>query len=229
MNPARAKDMKRSLSFGEIKDAVTQEVIQVASDFGLVKQFFFPLLRQQELLEHYPLIVTSLYRAVTGNILMGLCRLFEADANPRLACLKTFLDYLRTGSGMMPKEYAGAEERRRKYLEQFGQFDREISAANKRLAVQRSAYWAHSDLTKRDRELPIKWEELEQFIELAQKILREYYSAYENVDQRFEVVDLGWEPEGFLKWCRLDDYAAHRKKELEEQVRQFRQRVERNE
>jgi hypothetical protein len=65
---------------------------------------------------------------------------------------------------------------------------------------------------------------VEELIKLAQKVLQGYFSAYEATDQRFEVVDVEWEPENFFKWARLDDYAAHRKAEVESRVAEIRRR-----
>jgi hypothetical protein len=45
----------------------------------------------------------------------------------------------------------------------------------------------------------IEWVEVRGFVEKAQAIMKGYYSAFEEADQRFEVVNLGWEPKNFLE------------------------------
>lgn len=203
--------MSERPTFEDVKEAVRQEVISATTNYGLVRRFLWPLVNPEELMQHYPLLLDSLHGAVAGNVVMTLSRLFEDGQDARRASLQTFLAHVAAGagrprprrSGKRPTEPRSQDTWRRSGKPTDGWPSRE------------NAYWAHADLTKRQRpELGITWAEVGRLIELAQKILGRYFSAYEGATQKFEVVDLlGWEPENFFKWARLDDYAAHRAKE----------------
>lgn len=71
---------------------------------------------------------------------------------------------------------------------------------------------------------PIEFKEIEEFITVAQEILKRYYSAYEKVDQRLLVVNVEWEPKQFLEWCRLDDYAEHHRKATAAKMEEYRKK-----
>jgi len=185
---------------------VRNDVIRAASDYQLIKEIFFSVMNQPKLLEHYPWLVPRLYLAVTGEIIMTLCRLFETKRDPRKASLVMFLNGVRQLS-IDDDDRLG--ERKRAYLRRTSALLAEIESVEKKLVGHRNAYLAHNDLTKVGRVDIIKWNEVHSFIEKAQAILKGYFSAFQESDQKFEVVNLGWEPQQFLQWCRLDKYAEH--------------------
>lgn len=198
--------MRRRPSLAEVTETVRNDVIRATSDYGLIKEVFFSVMNQPALLDHFPWLVPRLYLAVTGEIIMTLCRLFETKRDPRKASLAMFLE----GVGQLPIEDGDRLcERKRVYLGRKSDFLAEIRLVEGRLAGYRNAYLAHNDLTKVGRVDIVKWEEVRSFIENAQAILKGYFSAFQESDQRFEVVNLGWEPEQFLRWCRLDKYSEH--------------------
>ncbi len=211
-------------SFEQVKTTVLNEVIRATSDYALIKMFFFSLLNQPMLMEHYPALVEQLYLAVTGNIVMALSRLFEAREDDRKASLITFLNHV----GQLPRpegEPTRTTTRQNEYWENIKAFMKDIETVEKCLVWYRNAYLAHNDLTKAGR-VDIKWEDVATFIEVAQNIVKKYYLAFEETDQRFEIANLGWEPRLFLEWCRLDNYAKHRQDEMEARKREFRRRMD---
>lgn len=218
----RKKVVHRKPSFAEITETVRDDVIRATSDYGLIKEMFFTLMNQQKLRDHYPWLVPRLYLAVTGEIIMTLSRLFETKRDHRKASLVMFLD----GVERLPVDDADRlRERKRRYRDQIPAFQAEIESVEEKLVWYRNAYLAHNDLTKVDR-VDIKWVELHSFIEKSQAILKGYFSAFEEADQRFEVVNLGWEPKQFLEWCRLDKYAEHHAAHVEKRRQELRRRIE---
>jgi hypothetical protein len=133
------------------------------------------------------------------------------------ATLKTLLRHLK---GRPPSE----EERVRQYRKGIDGWLQRIAEIKKRLDGYRNTALVHNDLTKVEREKAIEFGEIEQFIALAQEILKRYYSAYEKVDQRLLVVNVEWEPKQFLEWCRLDDYAKHHGKMVEGKREELRRK-----
>lgn len=214
--------MRRRPAFGEITETVRNDVIRATSDYGLIKEMFFPLMNQPKLLDHYPWLVPRLYLAVTGEIIMTLSRLFETKKDHRKASLIMFLGGVRQLPIDDGDRLCG---RKRAYVDRIPAFLVEIGSVEEKLIWYRNAYLAHNDLTKVDR-VDIKWAEVPSFIEKAQAILKGYFSAFEEADQRFEVVNLGWEPKQFLEWCRLDEYAVHHAAHVERCREELRRRIE---
>jgi hypothetical protein len=194
--------------FSEILDTVRRDVIRAASHYPLVTGFFFKVMNQAQLLDHYPWLLPDLFLAVTGNIVMTLGRLFEVTENPRTACLMTFLSRIERHHARDAGVKPHLKERRADFLAKVPQWRIEIKKANLRLAVRRNADLAHNDLTKVGRS-DIKWTEIKDMISLAERILKTYFHAFHEANQKFVVVNSEWEVPNFLKWARLDDYAAH--------------------
>jgi len=198
----------RNAGFEQVKEAVQSDVILAASDYELIKRVLWPLMNQRRLLEHYPWLVPELYKAVTGNIVMALCRLFDSRRDARNATLATFLCHVQERPSLGVKPYL--KEKQEKYIVGIPELVKKIKRIEKRLTLFRSAYLAHSDLTKRGRaDAELQWQEIESFIGEARGIVRGYCSAFEGADQRFEIVNVEWETRNFLQWCRLDDYSKH--------------------
>lgn len=200
--------------FTEVLETVQRDVTRVASHYPLVTGFFFKIMNQRELVDHYPWLLEDLFLAVTDDIIMTLGRLFETSDDPRTACLTTFLlgvELHHAGdAGVRPH----LKERRAGFLGKIETWRREIKAVEKRLALHRNASLAHNDLTKVGRS-DIRWTEIKDMISLAEGVLKEYFHAFHETDQRFVLANVEWELDNFLKWCRLDDYVAHRTKERE--------------
>ncbi len=147
----------------------------------------------------------QLFLAVTGNLIMTLGRLFETRQDYRVASLTTFLDHVQKLGIENPSHL---KKRESAYLEAIPRFRKSIRWIEARLRWYRDAYVAHNDLTKVGK-VNIKWVQIKGFISVAQRILKGYYHAHHETDQRFGVVNLEHEPEQFLVWCRLDDYEKH--------------------
>jgi hypothetical protein len=157
---------------------------------------------------------------------MTLGRLFERTDDPRRACLLTFL------SGVEPHHAGDADvkphlkERRAAFIDNIDGWRVQIEAAHKRLALRRNADLAHNDLTKVGRS-DIKWTEIKEMISLAESILKTYLHAFHETDQKFVVANVEGELNNFLKWTRLDDYAAHRARESDRRRAAFEDWVRR--
>jgi len=203
----------------KVRDAVTHDVIRVTSDYALVQRLLLPMVRQPKLLEHYPSLVVQFYSAVTGNVILTLCRLFDDSNEMAQATLKTFLRHLK---GRPPGK--GDEERVKQFRRDIDGWLKRIGEIKKRLDGYRNTVLVHNDLTKVGGDKPIEFKEVEEFIALAQEILGRYYSAHERVSQRFLVVNVEWEPKQFLEWCRLDDYAEHHRKATAAKMDEFRKK-----
>lgn len=204
-------------AFEEIRDTITQDVIRVATDYALVQRLLVPMVRQPKLLEHYPSLIVQLYSGVTRNVILALCRLFDDVNDMRQATLKTFLRQLK---GRSPSE----DERIQAYRRRIDGWLLRLAEIKRRLDGYRNTVLVHSDLTKIADDKPIEFKEIEEFITVAQEIVKQYYSAYEKVDQRLLVVNVEWEPKQFLEWCRLDDYAEHHRKATAAKMEEYRKK-----
>src|SRR5262245_30944455 len=78
--------------FAEIKAVVLNEVIHATNAYTLLTGLAFPMRNQPLLYQHYPYLVDSLVTALTGQVLMTVCRLFDPDDDPRHASLTNFLN-----------------------------------------------------------------------------------------------------------------------------------------
>lgn len=202
--------MTQRIPFDVFAEAVHSEVVKASSDAALLEKLIFPLIRQQRLWDHYPAILHGFWAAVWSSFYMTLCRLFEIRTDRRLASLVNLLRWLQDGerpAQPLPLRWADAREGLlsgvRSQLENIKRIDG-------RLAVTRSGYLAHRDLTKANYEkAEIAFTELNGFLALSQNIVSEYLLAFLDQSQVYEPSNYGHEPVQFLRWCRLDDYATH--------------------
>jgi len=58
-------------------------------------------------------------------------------------------------------------------------------------------------------DLNVPLDELKTFLAFATEVLTDYYLAFQDESHTFEPSNFRHEPQQFLKWCRLDDYATH--------------------
>jgi hypothetical protein len=206
------------VAFDDLKTAVRGELIDATSTYRLLTKLVFPMYEQQRLHDHFPLILSSLYESLSRNVLMTVCRLFDPTTDPRHASLSNLLRRVEA--------HHSGEDVPRHLLERRAAFVQAIpgrlGAIVERwppLAQHRSAYLAHRDLTKT--KLPeVLFADVWAAVELATDILGHYFSAYEDAGHMFEYANVEHEPQEFLKWCRLDDYAAHFVRHLEQRRRE---------
>jgi hypothetical protein len=191
---------------------VQRDVTRVASHYPLVTGLFFKIMNQPELRDHYPWLLDELFLAVTHDIIMTLGRLFESTEDERTACLTTFLLGVEAQHATETDLSAREIAERGAFIKNLDVWRPELRAVNKRLAFVRNADLAHNDLTKVGRS-DITWVELKAMIALAEAILKQYFHAFRQEDQRFVVMNTEWEIRDFLRWTRLDDYASHRARE----------------
>lgn len=202
--------------FADIRGTVERDTIRVASHYRLVTDFFFKVMKQQELVNHYPWMLEELMLAVTSSIVMTLGRLFEWTDDPRRACLNTFLlgvEFQHSADTAGLPEHA--KERRAAYFARIPEWQQVIKKTHAQLALRRNFDLAHNDLTKVGK-TDLTWLQLNDMISVATEILGRYFGTFEATDHRFVVTNADHEPEAFLKWCRLDDYNAHKKKAWEQ-------------
>ena len=205
--------------FEQVLETVERDVMRVASHYPLVTGFFFKVMNQRELMNHYPWLLNDLFLAVTGDIVMTLGRLFETTDDPRTACLTTFLlgvERHHTDDEVRPH----LKERRAGFFVKIDAWRAEIKRVDSRLAWRRNADLAHNDLTKVGRS-DITWLEIKEMIALAESMLKAYYHAFHESDHKFVLANVEGELNTFLKWSRLDDYASHHAKERDDRRRRF--------
>jgi hypothetical protein len=209
--------MANTPSFDEIKSTVRSEVISATNVYTLLTGLVFPMVNQPLLSQHYPFIVFSLYDALTWQVLMTVCRLFDPIVDPRHASLSTFLRGV-------PAHHAGDQspvhlQWRQEFEARIPQFLAEIEARWSPLAQHRSAYLAHRDVSKRA--LPeLTFLKIREHFEWAQRVLRDYFVAYEDSTHYFDLAGVKHDPPRFLAWCRLDDYQRHFEEDM---IRRFPQ------
>ena len=194
--------------FAEIKSVVLNEVIHATNAYALLSGLAFPIRNQPLLFQHYPYLVDSLVTALTGQVLMTVCRLFDPDDNPRHASLISFLNRVKPHHVKDENVPTHTLPWRREYEQRIPDFVAEIKTRWKTLVVHRSAYLAHRDLSKRNLP-PVTYGYFRECFEQAQRVIGEYLTAYEDATQKFEIARLKHDPQRFLEWCRLDDYERH--------------------
>jgi HEPN superfamily AbiU2-like protein len=178
-------------TFIEIRDVVTTEVLDATNAYTLLTRLAFPLGNQQRLVQHYPYLITTLVRALGGQVVMPVCRLFDPDEDPRHASLSSFLRGVENHHAHDKDVEPRLIGWRREYVQAIPGYLADIKTRWKVLAQHRSAYLAHRDLSKKN--LPsISYGYFRECFELAQKI-----------------VGAKDDPDRFMKWCRLDDYEGH--------------------
>jgi hypothetical protein len=202
----------KQIPFPDLLETVTRDTVRACSHYPLVTGFFFKVMNQVELVNHYRWLLPDLFLAVTGGIVMTLGRLFEFTDDRRTASLVTFLRRVESHHAADADVRSYLKERRAIFISSIDSWLSEIQAANKRIIVARNADLAHNDFTKVGKS-DITWTEIREYIDLAEGVLKDYLHAFEGVDQRVVVVNVESELEGFLEWCRLDDYNRHRDNE----------------
>jgi hypothetical protein len=219
------KHMVKEPDFTTVKQTVLNEVLTATNTYGLLTSLIFRLYNQRQLRLRYPFIINSLYRSVTGHVIMTVCRLFDPDTDRRHVSLSNFLRRVRShhenASSLSPE----FREKRLEFEAQIPERLEEIKAGWTPLATYRNAYLAHRDLTKSG-PADFTFADLRKRIEMAQQIIGEYALAYENASQVFEVLELEREPEEFMRWCRLDDYERHLLEDIEKRKEGVRKSTE---
>ena len=192
--------------FDEIKTTVRGEVISATNAYMLLTELAFPMLKQPLLEQHYPFIIHSLADALSGQVLMTVCRLFDPVKDPRHASLSTLLR--RVVQHHLADQNPSHLEWRQEFEASIPQLLAEIQARWPPLAQHRSAYLAHRDVSKRV--LPeLTYQKIRECFEWAQRVLRDYFVAYEDSTHYFDIAGVKHDPPRFLEWCRLDDYKRH--------------------
>src|SRR5262249_41191372 len=126
--------------FGEIKAVVLNEVIQATNAYTLLTGLAFPMRNQALFYQHYPYLVDSLVTALTGQVLMTVCRLFDPDDDPRHASLTNLLNQVRPHHANDIAVPAYCLRRRQEFERRIPDFLADIKARWKTLVVHRSAY-----------------------------------------------------------------------------------------
>ncbi len=196
------------IAFKELRDAVVNEAILATNAYLLLTGLALPQARQSLLHEHYPFIVENFVRALTEQVLMTVCRLFDPKKDRRLASLSNFLRGVVPEHGRptdVPPEFA---LRRVEFEQGIPGFLAEIATRWKTLSRHRNAYLAHRDLSAVAL-ADITHHDIRECFGLAQDVVGGYCSAYEDATQTFHLAGLKEDLPRFLKWCRLDDYERH--------------------
>src|SRR5262249_1427965 len=128
--------------FTEIRDVVKNEVIDATNAYTLLTQLAFPLRNQPLLHQHYPYLIDNLVTALTGQVLMTVCRLFAPDEDPRPASLTTFLNGVEPHHAHDQNVAARLVVWRNEYSQRIPTYLTEIKTRWKILVQHRSAYLA---------------------------------------------------------------------------------------
>lgn len=202
--------MPPGIELDVVAEEVRSEVVKASSDAALLEKLIFPLTKQERLWEHYPALLHGLWAAVWSSLYMTLCRLFAFRDDWRMASIANLLRRLEGGerpAKMLPTRW---EDARGEFLSRVGPRLEEIKRIDSQLAILRSGYLAHRDVTKVNHETAqIDFTTLRRFLILSQEIVSDYLLAFRDESQSYEPTNYGHEPQQFLRWCRLDHYATH--------------------
>jgi len=199
------------IPFDALAQATRSEVVKASSDAALLEGLIFPLIKQQRLWDHYPALLHGLWAAVWSSLYMTLCRLFEFKDDRRLASLANLLRRLQEGQRPSTPTPDRWEDARAEFLSSVQSRLEDIRRIDSELAFLRSGYLAHRDVTKAtDHEkAQIAFERLTGLLRLSQELVSEYLLAFRDESQSYQPANYPREPEQFLNWCRLDNYATH--------------------
>ena len=198
------------IPFAARREAVHMEVVKATSDRALLEGVILPLVKQEKIWEHYPAILHGLWAAVWSSFFLGLCRILEFREDRKRGSLANLLRRIQSGedpTDNLPRRW---EAKRTEFQDAIpARLDR-IREADGRLAMLRSGYLAHLDMTKVGHpDLNVPLDELKTFLVFATEVLTDYYLAFQDESHTFEPSNFHHEPQQFLTWCRLDDYATH--------------------
>ncbi len=142
--------MPRLPDFAELKSMVFGQVMNATNAQILLTEIVTPIRKQPLLFEHFPFIVNTLINSLEGHVLMTVCRMFEPSEDPRHASLSNFLRSIEqhhaATSDNPPPE---AIEARRRYEQEIPTVLGDVASRWPTLAIHRSAYLAHRDLSKK--------------------------------------------------------------------------------
>jgi hypothetical protein len=198
------------ISVDQLQETVLGQVVEATSDLCLLEGLILPLIKQEKLWEHYPALMQGLWASVGSSFILGLCRVLEFDEDDRLGSLAHLLRRIQSGegpSGELPRRW---EAKRNEFRDAIPARLTNIKAVDGELAVLRSGYLAHLDMTKAGHpKTTIPLDDLKGYLASTTETLTDYFLAFRDESHSFVPSNYGHEPEQFLKWCRLDDYATH--------------------
>jgi len=199
------------IPFDRLAEAVRSEIVKASSDAALLEQLIVPLIQQQRLWDHYPALLHGLWAAVWSSFYMTLSRLFEFKNDWRLASLANLLRRLEEGQRPAMPLPDRCRDARIGFLSRVQERLSAIKQVERELAILRSGYLAHRDLTKPADHEKAQGDmaQLKDLLLLAQTVMSDYLLAFRDEGQAYEPTNYPREPEQFLKWCRLDNYAVH--------------------
>jgi hypothetical protein len=65
---------------------------------------------------------------------------------------------------------------------------------------------------------------LKSHLSFAAEVMTQYLLAFRDESQEFWPTNFGHEPTQFLRWCRLDEYAAHHQASVDAEMSELRKR-----
>ena len=167
----------------------------------------------------------GLWVSVWSSFFLGLCRVLEFDQDDRLGSLANLLRRIQSGEGPSGELPTRWEAKRKEFRDAIPGRLAKIKAVDGQLAVLRSGYFAHLDMTKAGHpKTNIPLDDLKGYLAFTTDTLTDYFLAFRDESHSFVPSNYGHEPEQFLKWCRLDDYATHHAAWVRAEMAALRQR-----
>jgi hypothetical protein len=202
------------VTFEQIQTAVVNEIVLVTNAYALLTDFAFPIARQGLLRDHYPFFVDNLNDALRGQVLIGICRLFDPSQRRRdFASLTNFLQRVAGHHASDPHVDLQGLERRKEYARRIPEHLADIRERWKPLVIHRNAYLAHLDLTKTPPEMTYRF--LRECFEQAQAVVAAYSAAYQDTTRLFDIPGVKRDAARLLEWCRFDDYERQFREDME--------------
>jgi hypothetical protein len=212
--------MMGKVPFDEIRAVVVSEIVGVTNSYVFLTDFALRVAEQPLFSKHYPFFVSTLSDAFRSHVLLAICRLFDPDADPRLASLTNFLQRVGPHHASDQDVKPDSIARRRDYEGQIPAYLADIRDRWKQLVIHRNGYLAHMDLTKTPLDMTYRF--LRECFEQAQAVVGGYYTAYRHTARFFELRGLDHDAARLLEWCRLDDYERHFSEDMARRGMKFR-------
>lgn len=198
-------------SLEEIEEIIFNELSNTHCNYKYMVDVIFPLLNQNAIRKVYPAILIRMQTTAQQAIIIGLSKLLDTSRDQKIIHLKKFINSARK----VPLNMILRKDQWDDFLEKSEEFLKEIPSLKHNLDPLRNRFYAHLMPIIPDPPEKTTWEFWRKILERMENIFNLYQGAVKDKNtSQFWTTNLDYEPQNFLKWCRLDDFKQHREEEL---------------
>lgn len=195
-------------TFEEIKTAVYHQLIDCHCNYKYLTEVIWPMLRQEKLRQSFPAILWRMKNTASCTLVLGISKLIDQTKGRHLIHFKKFLIRARHTSPdklKRPDEFDA-------FLSKAHEFVDDLPELNRLMSPLRNRYYAHLAPAKPEGPDTNTWGYWKSQLDRMTDIYHQYEKAANDTEiAHFCTIEMLNEPKAFLKWCRLDDFAGHRR------------------